>query len=228
MKNKVNTLTPLIFALNHHAYLVSGTCGELLASLGNLAFGSDFWRGDFDVFGIDDSRALKERASRKAMVEGGKKIFVISAGSFTVEAQNSLLKLFEDPTPDTHFFILTPSAKFLIPTLRSRLTSLALNNEVGQRKKMERACESPGQDFLKKTLRERMAMATKIAKEEYGKQHATELIESLITHIRSMSKNKMHTESDARTLHRLIKYREYLFGTSPSVKMIVEAAAFSV
>ncbi len=208
----------------HHAYLVSGTYENLLAHLGELASGSDFWHGDFDTFGIDEGRSLKESAARKAMTEGGKKIFVITANSFTSEAQNSLLKLFEEPVPDTHFFILTPSAKFFLPTLLSRFSKLDLSDG-GEGKEDQTKL---AKDFLKKTPAQRIAFAAKLAKEENAKREAVELLESLIVYVRSRAKSKAASPEDVENLTHLLKYREYLFGRSPSVKMILEATGLLV
>lgn len=204
----------------HHAYLVTGTMGELLEHLGEDAHGYDFWRGEFATFGIDESRDLKERAGRKAATEGGKKIFVISAHTFTLEAQNALLKLFEDPVSDTHFFILTPSAQHLIPTLKSRLFDLA--PAVAQRKEGESE-KKIAKEFLNASYPLRIAFAVKIAKEEGAKQTALEIIECILLHIRE--RNAVPKREDAEILEKLSRYRDYLFGRSPSVKMILESAA---
>lgn len=200
----------------HHAYLVTGTMKSLIKHLGEDAGGYDFWQGEFGTFGIDESRELKERAGRKAASSGGKKIFVIAAHSFTLEAQNALLKLFEEPAPDTHFFILTPSAQYLIPTLKSRLFYLEIGN-----RKLEIGKVSG--EFLRKTVPERIAFAAKIAKEENAKQVALEIIEGVIVHVRG--KNMIPSREDAEALEKLSQYRDYLFGRSPAVKMILETAA---
>ena len=49
-------------------------------------------------------RALKDAQTRGAF-GGSRKIFIIGANSFTREAQNALLKTFEEPTAGTHFFL---------------------------------------------------------------------------------------------------------------------------
>jgi len=203
----------------HHAYLVNGAVEPLVKYLGEDASGYDFWRGEFATFGIDESRDIKERAGRKAAHAGAKKIFIISAHSFTIEAQNALLKLFEDPAPDTHFFILTKSAEYLLPTLRSRLAVLEIGGENSER-------GNEAENFLKKNISERMAFIAKAAKEENAKQIALEIIEGLTMHIRS--KNIAPSSNDRDAHERLLRYRGYLFGRSPSVKMILESAALMI
>jgi DNA polymerase III gamma/tau subunit len=130
----------------HHAYCIVGergsVSGELLEffekdlkvkTIGN----PDFWRGEFDSLAILDAREIREMQGMKAFggnpirTNGdksptsngaGKKIFLILANKITREAQNALLKVFEEPTADTHFFLIMPSIEGLLPTLKSRLS----------------------------------------------------------------------------------------------------------
>jgi len=101
----------------HHAYLLEGekenTFQALLDFLDkDLNFSTvanpDFWLGDFDSLGIDDSREIKSFQSRKAFV-GERKVLVIKTNFITHEAQNSLLKVFEEPTENTHLFLIMSS-----------------------------------------------------------------------------------------------------------------------
>lgn len=74
-------------------------------------------------FGIDDARALALRAAGKA-VAADERIFVIACKTMTTEAQNALLKLFEDPPARAHFILIVPSESIIIPTLRSRFVAV--------------------------------------------------------------------------------------------------------
>lgn len=69
---------------------------------------------------ISDSRQLASAAAVRP-VAGTTQQFVILANTLTIEAQNALLKLFEDPPPDTVFHIVVPGQDRLLPTVRSRL-----------------------------------------------------------------------------------------------------------
>src|SRR3989338_4421521 len=111
----------------HHAYLIEGQRDEIvpevlefIKSLGiKTAGNSDFCYITLDSFKIEDARNLKSYGAEKG-VTSGKKIFLISANNFLLEAQNSLLKIFEEPIEDTHFFVVTPDANALLRTLVSR------------------------------------------------------------------------------------------------------------
>ncbi len=118
----------------HHANLLVGSPGEILPQLYtwltdthglNLLQNPNVFRLETETLGIDDSRALKERQESTGFGDG-RKIFIISALSITHEAQNAFLKIAEEPTGSTHFFIILPNEELLLPTLRSRLFPLTL------------------------------------------------------------------------------------------------------
>lgn len=76
-----------------------------------------------DVFSIDAARALTRQASQKAVRED-EHVFVILCQSMTREAQNALLKLFEEPPAHTQFFVVMQNIQSIIPTLLSRFVVL--------------------------------------------------------------------------------------------------------
>ncbi|MEK7588202.1 MAG: hypothetical protein AAB438_00090 [Patescibacteria group bacterium] len=114
----------------HHAYLLEGDKNEIIPQVFSIledlniktSANPDFYNLDIDSFKIDDARNLKSMTSDRSFSgeATSKKIFLISANSFLLEAQNSLLKVFEEPIENTHFFIVTPSTQIFIPTLLSR------------------------------------------------------------------------------------------------------------
>lgn len=59
---------------------------------------------------------------REAFIaEDREKILIVSAKNFTVEAQNSLLKIIEEPPRKVYFKIISDNKNKLLPTLISRL-----------------------------------------------------------------------------------------------------------
>ncbi len=55
------------------------------------------------------------------------RVFVIqNAQGLTLPAQNALLKILEEPPPAVHFVLTYQGSQALLPTLRSRMTALAL------------------------------------------------------------------------------------------------------
>src|SRR3989344_512465 len=104
----------------HHAYLIEGAREEIvpeiltfIESLGIQTSGNpDFLHISTDSFKIEDARNLKTYGAEKSF-SGGKKIFIISTNNLLLEAQNTLLKMFEEPTEDTHFFLVVPERNAL-------------------------------------------------------------------------------------------------------------------
>ena len=161
----------------HHAYGVSGEADALVpeilealaASVQFAARGNpDFREERYELLGIDEAHALKEAAGRTAVTGGlpaapgrpaqaGKKIFVVSARGITKDAQNALLKIFEEPPADTHFFLIVPSFNLLLPTLHSRLSILQVSDSRGGR-------EILAEEFLAKPAPARIALVQEMLK----------------------------------------------------------------
>jgi DNA polymerase-3 subunit delta' len=73
-----------------------------------------------DEWGIDDSRTLIGQAHLTPLVEK-ESVFLVCFLRMTVEAQNALLKLVEEPPPRTSFVFVTNDWSHLLDTFRSRL-----------------------------------------------------------------------------------------------------------
>jgi DNA polymerase III delta prime subunit len=87
----------------------------------------DVYTREYGSFGIDEARDLTVRANSRAIVSS-RRVFIIIAPSMTSDAQNALLKTFEEPSGDALFFLVTPSPQTLLPTLRSRAQTLSLDS----------------------------------------------------------------------------------------------------
>lgn len=105
---------------SHHAYLFLGTdhvdVNGVSLSLQNTYAVTVYER---EQWGIGDSRALISEASRTDGA-GRPRAFVVVAQALTLEAQNALLKLLEEPPERSVFFFYLPREAVLLPTLRSR------------------------------------------------------------------------------------------------------------
>lgn len=75
--------------------------------------------------GIDDIRSLRE-AAKLAPTSSKMKIYIIDeAHMLTTEAANALLKTLEEPPNHVIFILATTNPEKLIPTIRSRTTSIS-------------------------------------------------------------------------------------------------------
>lgn len=154
----------------HHANLLVGTseAGELyLRSLCDnlgvkLANNPDFFAFRKDTFGIDEARQLSLLSTRKALTtakagQAGRKIFFIAPMRITLEAQNALLKTFEDPFPGTYFFLVAAAEGLITQTLRSRIEVTRLQGST---------LTQDAEKFLSLSLKDRLLFAKKFADEE--------------------------------------------------------------
>jgi len=125
----------------HHAYLIEGARDEIvpeiikfLKDLGiNTVGNSDFIHISLDSFKIEDARNLKSYGTQKGF-SSAKKIFIISANNFLLEAQNSLLKMFEEPIQNTHFFLIVPDTNALLKTLVSRFYLISAGSDLTEKR----------------------------------------------------------------------------------------------
>lgn len=107
--------------MHHHAYLCIGT---QTWAFEHFPFVYEEHNPDHEVrtytrMSIDDVRLLREYALY-APQRGSSRILFISAQSIPVEAQNALLKLFEEPHEQLVFCVCVPHEHVCIPTLTSR------------------------------------------------------------------------------------------------------------
>ena len=181
----------------------------------------DFWVFSSETFGIDESRDLKERSAEKSF--GNKKIIVITFNTITHEAQGALLKLFEEPVANTHFFILTRSAESFLPTLRSRLAITKVARE---------ELRNTAQDFLKLDFPDRQKEMTLVVDsykdEKINKEEIFDFLNGLEEALYKEMVNSSKDEELVKSLGTLLIMRKDLESRSPSVKMILENLALSL
>ena len=202
----------------HHAYILEGereAVRENLLEFINKDFqyttqgNPDFFHERYDSFSIDDARALRDMQSTKPMA-GDKKVYVIETLAMTVEAQNSLLKVFEEPTAGTHFFIITPTAEIFLPTLRSRVVIV---KSAFEKNNVENDEVVFARNFLKAAIPMRLEIVGEIV-EEKNKSKAITLVNNLI--------KILHNKAEPFVMSELLQAREYLSDRSPSLKLLLE------
>jgi DNA polymerase III, delta subunit len=136
VRREADSGRPISNGMNHHAYLIAGDSERgMVRALAfieeELGLGKnhpDRTVLSYDLFSVDDARTLSSVALRHP-VAGDVKAIIISAQRFFHEAQNALLKLFEEPPTGTYLFLVLPSEGLVIPTLRSRLLPLSGNSK---------------------------------------------------------------------------------------------------
>ena len=229
----------------HHAYCIVGNAEKIIFDLQNflekdLKFpvhgNPDFWYGEYDVLDIDDSRTLKELHQNKPTAFD-KKVFVVSTNFITEKAQNAMLKLFEEPSGKTHFFLIMPSAQNIIPTLKSRMIILEHDfchpREGGDPENQNRIPVSTGmtesgKTFLKSQIGKRIEiiknLMDSVSDEEKSKMEVVKLINSIESEI-FLRKSTSSLFKSVNLLENIEKIRQYASDGSPSLKMLLEYLA---
>lgn len=76
------------------------------------------------LISIDQIRQIKKETHLKMAGAQSRMIIISHADRMNVAASNSLLKLLEEPPPDTHLILTTSAPVRLLPTIRSRCQSV--------------------------------------------------------------------------------------------------------
>jgi DNA polymerase III delta prime subunit len=216
--------------LSAHAYVVRGSTETLekvlllLEETGiNTKGNPDVFSRIYPSFSIDDARTLREKASLRSI--GGKgRIFIIAAPTIASDAQNALLKTFEEPPAGARFFLIVPSPETLLPTLRSRMQILTWDpdSQVGAR--FQSSVEA--KKFLTSTPETRLEMLKPfLEKGDDDKRDLAGTI-SFLTELESVlaSKSK-ENETGLRAVYRA---RKYITDRGALAKTLLEQAALII
>lgn len=223
----------------HHAYLIEGAREEIipeiikfLEGLGVSTIGnSDFIHINLDSFKIEDARNLKSYGMQKGF-SSGKKIFIVSANNFLLEAQNSLLKMFEEPIENTHFFLIVPDINALLKTLVSRFYLIKSETKInGETQEAEEFIVMPLRnriDFIKELLAEPESEnedGEEIAVLDSTRSKALKFLNTLESVLHS---NLKKNSSNVTIFDHLFKVREYLRMPGSSAKSLMESVALII
>lgn len=205
----------------HHAYLLIGQREKIKSmvrdflsqSLGLNIFSSP----DVRVFSssnlsIDDVRQIKVYEEFKDF-GGERKIFIIDSDFITLEAQNALLKILEEPTKGTHFFMII-SQDTVIDTLRSRMYVLNLNEVTPE-----------DESWLSYSLEEKLELIKKITDDSNSnpKQEAINFVNKI--------ERELYNSGVVNNFNKIVlcqNTRKYLYDKGAPIKMILESFVLSL
>lgn len=203
-----------------HVYWYEGSptvfdalCTDAATLFGFVPGGANFSLDYYDVFTIDDARALIGRAALKQA--DGRMLFVLGARSIPSEAQQALLKLFEEPPQGVMFVVLVPHG-VLMPTLRSR--GIAYPAVVGQANDWDlraRKFLAAASDVRSKEV------ASIIKNDDRARADSLELVSALERHLHTLFLGAP-VPLWAGALVDLALVRTYLGDRSSSLKMLLE------
>jgi len=217
----------------YHSYVIENNPEEIIYLLriyleeqGHVNKKSpDVFLNLYDSFSIQDSQIIKEWYFNKP-TDGKKKICIIGAKFINREAEQTLLKIIEEPTPHTHFFIIVPDSSLLLGTILSRV------HLIKNIKKNNNLDNIEAQEFFKLSPNKRIEHIAGIIKEFKDNENsgglrfrAISLINGLERIIYEKWKKDLNNENDKFVLDELKNCRGYLSTPGASVKMILEHIA---
>ncbi|MEI6660010.1 MAG: hypothetical protein WCK91_01140 [bacterium] len=216
----------------YHTYVVHGDIltlpDELLAFLKDKKYieesSPDVFVGRYESFGAGDMGQIKDWHNQKGL--GGKRICIISTKFINREAEQSLLKMLEEPGENAHFFLMIPSSVVLLDTILSR-SHVIYTGQV--------ADDIESIKFMKMSAKDRIEYIGTLIKDHEDDDNSGGLRHSAINIINgveaSLHKGLQKNYKDKNlqfTLEELQNARSYLSTPGASVKMILEHIAVVV
>ena len=201
----------------HHFYVLEGFAVSAQERLGTLLK----QKGEVIVFtyetlGVSDTADIRARAEERA---GGLRFFILKAVSVTHEAQQALLKTFEEPKQGVHFFLVIPDSSQIVPTVQSRAHIIRFTGE--QTTYTQAAIE-----FAQGSKEKRLAYVAALIKKHEDDDSSGELRLEAAQFIAALIENARHDIIANKTfLTDALSMREYLDNRGASVKMILEHLA---
>ena len=225
----------------HHAYLIEGMRDEIipeilvwLESLGvKTSANPDFCQILIDNFKKEEAMDLRSMGSEKSF-GAEKKIFIVGANSFSLDAQNILLKMFEEPIENTHFFLIVPDAHILLRTLVSRFYLISSRQGLAKDrlKEAEKFIALPLNkriEFIKLLIAEEESdNKEEIVVDNSARSKALEFLDTLelVLHNKFVQSSTLNIKTDF--FEQIFTAREFLRQPGSSVKSLMESVALTI
>jgi DNA polymerase III delta prime subunit len=226
----------------HHAYLIEGVRDEVvpefLKFLKTLDIDTkgnpDFTQIIVDNFKIDEAFSLRSMSTDKSF-SSAKKIFIVCVNSFSLDAQNVLLKMFEEPTENTIFFLVVPDINILLKTLVSRFYLISTKPELAtETKEAEKFIALPLQariNFIKELLAESEEEdedGNEIVVLDSARSKALKFLNALEDVIHNRLLKNSSNNSLIICCEHFLKVREFLRMPGSSTKSLMESVALII
>jgi DNA polymerase III, delta subunit len=201
--------------MEHHAYLyrAKAVSKETALALLPQLNASEIEYVVVRSFGIDNVRELTSMAYRTPD-SGGRLGIVVVAEGITIEAEQALLKLLEEPPLTTAFLFCILDSVFLLPTLLSRFSDITKPSDFIQTQAFA--------DFLSSSLKDRiLVISTKLANKDLLWQQ--EMKQGLIAYLGNPKANL-----EANSLGVLSYVVDHLLTRGASNKQLFEEIALTI
>lgn len=236
MYNRDMDFNKLFPEVLYHSYVVEGDVENdgkvildfLVSRKETEANSPDLYFKKYEALNVKDVKDIKEWHSNKG-VSKSKKICILATKFINREAEQSLLKIIEEPGENTHFFIIIPNSSILLPTILSRVHVIKINNESSIDIKKEAII------FIKLSKKERVDKVAIYIKENKDEESSGALRYFAICFINELEsifykefKRDIKNKDNQFILEELQRVREYLSTPGASVKMILEHLALVI
>lgn len=177
----------------------------------------------YGLLSVEDARGVADSVAG-APFTGEHKVVIIAANRVYHEAQNALLKLFEEPPRGTYLFLVLPTLGSLLPTLRSRVQILerpALRLRSGRQE-----IANTAEQFLAANKEKRSAIIKRLTSgsDEGERRELRDEAIALVNGI-EVALLREGLEKNATTLSDISRLRGYLHDRGAPVKLILEHLA---
>ncbi len=175
----------------------------------------------YGLLSVDDARRMTAIASQ-APLSGDTKALIIAASRAYHEAQNALLKVFEEPVPGTLLYLVLPSLGALLPTLRSRVQVLSLAKNSQKKTALPEEVET----FLRAPKEKRSAFIKKLTsgKDEEERRENRDTALAIVNGVEAVAYQRLQKgeKNLAQLLGDISVLRGFLHERSAPVRMILE------
>ncbi len=229
--------------MQHHAFVIEAEAEEGIAvaqawaekELGMKARANpDVIVLKYGLLSVEDARRVSELAAGVAF-SGDTKVVIIAASRAYHEAQNALLKLFEEPPQGAYLFLVMPTLGGLLPTLRSRVQVLNVRDIVSPSSDdgLTMSINPAADEFMKASKEKRSALIKKLTsgKDEEERRENREEALAIVNGIEQAAyRNGGFTKSPiaAELLRDIQELRGHLYDRSAPVRMILEHLSLSL
>lgn len=209
------------------AYLIQGSAATLetlldtLESEGVIERGSpDLFARTYRKFGVDEAEDLRMR-SRSRPIAGGSRVFALVVSTMTSESQNALLKTLEEPAADALFFLVTPSPGMLLPTVRSRMQTMTIN----ERKAQEASPLVNVDDFLAAQPQKRLEILKPLYDHDEDEGRDMGGVLAFLQALENRFAAEKNTPERTEALHALYRTRKFVGDKGSLLKALLEQVA---
>jgi hypothetical protein len=167
----------------------------------------------------EDTLSIHKNALRAPF--GEKNILFLSFHRATKSAQNSLLKILEEPPEMTHIFLIIPHRTILLPTVQSRILIYEYTETKEETKGEDKEKEFfSTQKFLSSSLKDRAEMVKKLCA-LYEKNHQKSVLKKYIEEMEEVF-TSLSVEKNASALSSILFVEKYISDSGSSPKMLFD------